>query len=212
MLPLTFTIPATSTTPAQIVTTQVSVPRDLLVAGNGNLGLTTASNNAVNRDGRLASGFNLVDLIARLELKHSKRFPVTVLLNLVTNTQTRDVVGAGPGGADLVLPNHENQGFWGEVQVGSTKARGDMLFGYTFMRLEKDAVLTPFNFSDVTQQSDMRAHRLAFAYAVDPRITFSIMGIVTQRANGLLGPFLPTPPGTLNRSTTRLQFDTVLRF
>jgi len=156
--------------------------------------------------------FNLVDLIARLELKHSKRFPVTVLLNLVTNTQTRDVVGAGPGGADLVLPNHENQGFWGEVQVGSTKARGDMLFGYTFMRLEKDAVLTPFNFSDVTQQSDMRAHRLAFAYAVDPRITFSITGIVTQRANGLLGPFLPTPPGTLNRSTTRLQFDTVLRF
>ena len=212
LLPLTFTIPATSTTPAQIVTTQVSVPRDLLVAGNGNLGLTTASNNAVNRDGRLASGFNLVDLIARLELKHSKRFPVTILLNLVTNTHTRDVVGAGPGGADLVLPNHENQGFWGEVQVGSTKARGDMLFGYTFMRLEKDAVLTPFNFSDVTQQSDMRAHRLAFAYAVDPRITFSITGIVTQRANGLLGPFLPTPPGTLNRSTTRLQFDTVLRF
>ena len=140
----------------------MSVPRDLLVAGNGNLGLTTASNNAVNRDGRLASGFNLVDLIARLELKHSKRFPVTLLLNLVTNTQTRDVVRAGPDGADLILPNHENQGFWGEVQVGSTRERGDMLFGYTFMRIEKDAVLTPFNFSDVTQQSDMRAHRLNF--------------------------------------------------
>lgn len=212
LLPLTFTIPGTSTTPAQIVTTQVSVPRDLLVAGNGNLGLTTASNNAVNRDGRLASGFNLVDLLARLELKHNKRFPVTILLNLVTNTQTRDVVRAGPGGADLVLPNHENQGFWGEVQVGQTRARGDMSFGYTFMRIEKDAVLTPFNFSDVTQQSDMRAHRLAFAYAMDPLVTFSITGIVTQRANGLLGPFLPTPPGSLNRATTRLQFDTIFRF
>jgi len=211
-LPLTFTIPATGTTPAQIVTTQVSVARDLLVAGHGNLGLTTASNNAVNRDGRLASGFNLVDLIARLELKHSKRFPVTILLNLVTNTQTRDVVRAGPGGADLVVPNNENQGFWSEVQVGSTKARGDMLFGYTFLRVEKDAVLTPFNFSDVTQQSDMRAHRLAFGYAVDPRVTFSITGIVTQRANGLLGPFFPTPPGSLNRATTRLQLDTVIRF
>ncbi|MCM3905124.1 MAG: putative porin [Pyrinomonadaceae bacterium] len=212
LLPLTFTIPATATTPAQIVTTQVSVPRDLLVAGNGNLGVTTASNNALNRDGRLASGFNLVDLIARLELKHSDRFPVTVLLNLVTNTQTRDVVRAGPDGADLILPNHENQGFWGEVQVGSTKTRGDMLFGYTFFRIEKDAVLTPFNFSDVTQQSDMRAHRLVFSYAVDPRVTFSITGIVTQRANGLLGPFLPTPPGSLNRASTRLQIDTVIRF
>ncbi|MCM3874751.1 MAG: putative porin [Pyrinomonadaceae bacterium] len=211
-LPLTFTIPATSTTPAQTVTTQVSIPRDLLVAGNGNLGLTTASNNALNRDGRLASGFNLVDLIARLELKHSKRFPVTIILNLVTNTQTHDVVRAGPDGADLILPNHENQGFWGEVQVGSTKARGDVLFGYTFMRIEKDAVLTPFNFSDITQQSDMRAHRAVFAYAVDPRVTLSITGIVTQRANGLLGPFLPTPPGSLNRATTRLQFDTIIRF
>lgn len=212
LLPLTFTIPATGATPAQIVTTQVSVPRDLLVAGNGNLGLSTASNNAVNRDGRLASGFNLIDLIARLEFKHSQRFPVTILLNFVTNTQTRDVVRAGPGGADLVLPNHENQGFWGEVQVGQTRARGDLSFGYTFMRLEKDAVLTPFNMSDITQQSDMRAHRLAFSYAMDPRVTFSITGIVTQRTNGLLGPFLPTPPGSLNRATTRLQFDTLFRF
>lgn len=211
-LPLTFTIPATGTTPAQIVTTQVSIPRDLLVAGNANLGLTTASNNAVNRDGRLASGFNLVDMIARLELKHSKRFPVTILLNLVTNTQTRDVVRAGPGGADLVVPNNENSGLWGEVQVGADRARGDVMFSYTFMRVEKDAVLTPFNMSDITQQSDMRGHRLVFSYAVDPRVTFSATGIVTQRANGLLGPFLPTPPGSLNRASTRLQFDTIIRF
>ncbi len=211
-LPVTITIPATATTPAQTITTQVSISRDFLVAGNANLGLTNASNNATNRDGRLASGFNLVDVLGRLEFKHSKRFPVTVLLNFVTNTLTRDVVTAGPGGADLVLPNHENQGFWGEVQVGSTKARGDILFGYTFFRVEKDAVLTPFNFSDVTQQSDMRAHRLAFAYAIDPRVTFSITGVVTQRANGLLGPFVTTPPGSLNRASTRLQFDTVIRF
>jgi Putative porin len=211
-LPITITIPATATTPAQTVTTQVSIPRDFLVAGNGNLGLTNASNNAVNRDGRLASGFNLVDLLGRLDLKHSKRFPVAILLNFVTNTQTRDVVTAGPGGADLVLPNHENHAFWGEVQVGQTRARGDMLFGYTFMRIEKDAVLTPFNMSDITQQSDMRGHRLAFSYAVDPRVTFTVTGIATERANGLFGPFVTTPAGSLNRATTRLQFDTVFRF
>ncbi len=211
-LPITFTIPATATTPAQTITTQVSIPRDLLVAGNSNLGLTTASNNATNRDGRLSSGYNLVDLLARLELKHSKRFPVTLLFNLVTNTQTHGVVTAGPGGADLVLPNDENQGFWGEIQVGSTRARGDMQFGYTLMRIEKDAVLTPFNFSDVTQQSDMRAHRFQFSYAADPRVTFAFTGILTQRPKGALGAFNLTPPGSLNRPTTRLQFDTVLRF
>jgi len=210
-LPVTITIPATATTPAQTITTQVSIPRDFLVAGNSNLGLTNASNNATNRDGRLASGFNLVDVLGRLELKHSKRFPMTVLLNFVTNTRTRDVVTAGPGG-DLVLPNNENNGFWGEVQVGQTRARGDISFGYTFMRIEKDAVLTPFNFSDLTQQSDVRGHRLAFAYAVDPRVTLSMIGIVTERPNGLFGPFVPTPAGSLNRATTRLQFDTLIRF
>ena len=212
LLPVTFTIPASGTTPAQTITTQVSISRDLLVAGNGNLGLTNASNNATNRDGRLASGYNLVDMLARLELKHSKRFPVALLFDFVTNTQTHAVVTAGPGGADLLLPNNEKHGFWGEVQVGSTKARGDMQFGYTFLRIQKDAVLTPFNFSDVTQQSDMRGHRLQFSYAADPRVTFAVTGIVTERPNGVLGPFGITPPGSLNRPTTRLQFDTVIKF
>ncbi|MEP6568380.1 MAG: putative porin [Acidobacteriota bacterium] len=212
LLPLTFTIPAAGGNPAQTITTQVAISRDLLVAGHGGLGLTNASNNATNRDGRLASGYNLVDLLARLELKQSKRFPVTVLLNLVTNTQTHNVVSAGPGGADLLVPNHENQGFWGEVQIGATKARGDMQLGYTFMRIEKDAVLTPFNFSDVTQQSDIRGHRFQFSYAADARVTLSMTGIFTERPNGLLGPFVATPPGSLNRSTFRLQFDTVVKF
>lgn len=211
-LPITVTIPASGTTPAQTITTQVSIPRDLLVAGNANLGLTTASNNATNRDGRLSSGFNLVDLIARVDLTHSKRFPVMLLFDFVTNTQTHDVVTAGPGGVDRILPNHEGNGFWGEIQVGRTRERGDIQFGYTFMQIEKDAVLTPFNFSDISQQSDMRGHRFNFAYAIDPRVTFSVTGIVTERLRGLLGPFANTPLGSLDRNTTRLQFDTMFRF
>ena len=217
LLPVTFTIPASGGTPAQTITTQVSIPRDLLVAGNGNLGLTTASNNAVNRDGRLSSGFNLVNLLARLDLKYSNRWPVSLVFNFVTNTQTHGVVRAGPGGADVIVPNHENNGFWGEVQVGKAKERGDLAFAYTFMQIEKDAVLTPFNFSDITQQSDIRAHRFQFAYTAfavekDPKVVFAVTGIFTERLNGLFGPFVATPPGSLNRATTRLQFDTVLRF
>ena len=212
LLPLTFTIPASGATPAQTITTQVSISRDLLVAGNGNLGVTNASNNATNRDGRLSSGYNLVDMLARLDLKYSKRFPVTLLLDFVTNTQTHDVVTAGPGGADLLLRNNEKHGFWGEIQVGQTKARGDTQFGYTFMRIQKDAVLTPFNWSDVTQQSDMRGHQFKFSYAADPRVTLTATGIITERSHGLLGPFAATPPGSVNRSTFRLQFDTVLKF
>jgi hypothetical protein len=210
--PVTFTIPATATTPAQTITTQVSIPREQLVSGNANLGVSIASNNAVNRDGRLSSGFNLVDLIGRLDFTHSKRWPVMLLFNAVVNTQVRDVVAAGAGGASVLLDNNENNGYWAEFQVGKSQVRGDLMLNYTFFRIEKDAVLTPFNFSDTAQQSDMRAHRFTAAYAVDPRVLLSFTGLFTGRPNGLLGVFGATPSGSLNRTTTRLQFDTTFRF
>ncbi|MBV9209260.1 MAG: putative porin [Acidobacteria bacterium] len=212
LLPVTFTIPASGATPAQTITTQVSIPRDLLVAGNGNLGVTTASNNATNRDGRLASGYNLVDIIGRLDLTRSKRYPIVLLFDFVTNTQTHDVVLAGAGGANLFLKNNENNGYWAEFQIGRQKERGDVQFNYVFSRVEKDAVLTPFNISDAFLQSDMRFHRLSFNYTADPRVVLTFTSFITQRPNGLLGPFAATPDGSLNRPTIRLQFDTSFRF
>jgi hypothetical protein len=210
-VPVTVTIPATGTTPAQTVTGFAAVPRELLVAGSS-LGVSLANTNAVNRDGRLSSGFNLVDLIARLELTHNKRFPVTLLFDFVTNTQAHDVIVAGTGGANRLIPNDESHGYWAEVQVGKARERGDLLFNYTFMRIEKDAVLTPFNFSDILQPSDVRAHRMIFTYTVDPRVVFSLTGLVSQRPHGLAGAFGTTPAGSLNRPTSRLQLDTVFRF
>lgn len=211
-LPVTFTIPASGTTPAQTITTQVSIPRDLLVGGAGNLGISTASNNATNRDGHLSSGFNLVDLISRLDLKHSARFPIALVFDFVLNTQTHNVVVDAPGGGVAILPNHEDKGYWAEFQMGRLKERGDVQFGYTLVRIEKDAVLTPFNFSDISQQSDTRVHRFAFSYATDPHVVLSFISFINERPNGLLGVFTPTPPGSLNRPTIRLQFETSFRF
>jgi TolA-binding protein len=222
-LPVSVNIPASGTTPARTVTAQVSVPRDMLVGGNSNLGFSSATTNAVNRDGRLSSGYNLLDLIARVELSRSKRWPLMLLLNFVTNTQAHDVVSAGPGGADVLQRNDEDRGYWAEFQVRrlvnrtkdespETPKRGDLLFNYTFLRIEKDAVLSPFNFSDLSIFSDVRGHRLSAAYTADPRVVLSLTGIFAQRPNGLAGPFGATPPGSLNRTLTRIQLDTILRF
>ncbi|HYY41079.1 MAG TPA: hypothetical protein VE775_00015, partial [Pyrinomonadaceae bacterium] len=142
----------------------------------------------------------------------SQRFPVKLLFDFVHNTQAHDVVGAGTGGANRLLTNHEDNGYWAELQVGKNRAAGDVQFGYTFIRIEKDAVLTPFNFSDILQPSDVRAHRLGFTYTVDPRVLLTVTEYISQRPNGLLGPFGATPPGSLNRATHRLQLDTVFRF
>jgi TolA-binding protein len=219
--PVTVVIPASGTTPARTVTTQVSVPRELLVTGNANLGLSVANTNAVNRDGRLSSGFNLVDLIARADITRSRKWPVMLLFNFVTNTQTRDVVTAGADGADLLLANDQGQGYWVEFQVGkdllrpsadNPVKRGDSFFNYTFVRAEKDAVLSPFNGSDFGLSTDVRVHRFFAGYALDPRVALTFTSFFTQRPTGLLGVFGQTPPGSLNRTLTRLQFDTVLRF
>ncbi|MDQ3088802.1 MAG: putative porin [Acidobacteriota bacterium] len=221
-LPVTITIPATTTTPAQTISTVVNIPREFLVSGNGNLGLSAATNNTVNRDGRLASGYNLVDLMAQFEFKQFKYNPMTLVLNYVRNTQTRDVIVAGVGGANVFLPNNENDGVWTEFRFQSLRktrgsdfnaaVRGDILFSYTFLRIEKDAVLTPFNWDDLIQGSDISGHRVFIGYTVDPRVTFNFTGLFNQRPNGLLGPFGTNPAGSLNRYTNRLQVDTVFRF
>jgi hypothetical protein len=218
--PVTVTIPASGTTPARTVTTQVSIPRELLVSGNGNLGLLLASTNAVNRDGRLSSGYNLVDLIARADISNSKRWPLMLLFNFVDNTQTHPVVVAGPTGADLALPNHEGRGYWAEFQVGNDLlrlpvekiTRGDVMFNYTFMRIGRDAILSPFNGSDIGKSTDARIHRFIIGYALDPRVALTLTGFFTQQPNGINGPFAPTPPGSLNQTLKRFQFDTILRF
>ncbi|HEX8188302.1 MAG TPA: hypothetical protein VF586_08125, partial [Pyrinomonadaceae bacterium] len=141
--------------------------------------------------------------------------------NFVTNTQARDVVTAGAGGANVPVPNDQGQGFWAEFQVGkdllrpsadNPVRRGDSFFNYTFVRAEKDAILSPFNGSDLGLSTDMRVHRVFAGYALDPRVALAFTGFFTQRPTGLLGAFGQTPPGSLNRTLTRLQFDTILRF
>jgi len=221
-LPVTITIPANGTTPAQTITTTVNIPREFLVSGNGNLGLSAATNNAVNRNGRLSSGYNLVDFVAQFEFKQYKYNPMTLILNYVRNTQTRDVIVAGAGGANVFLPNNENDGVWAEFRIGNLRKKrgsdfnaavsGDFLASYTFLRIEKDAVLTPFNWDDLIQGSDIRGHRIFFSYTVDPRVTFNFTGLFNRRPNGLPGPFGTNPAGSLNRYTNRIQIDTIFKF
>lgn len=221
-LPVTITIPATSTTAAQTVTGAAAISRDLLVSGNGNLGLAAGTNASVNRNGRLSSGFNLVDFIAQVEFKQNQYLPINFLFNYVRNTQTRDVIIAEANGEDVFLGNNEDTGIWAEFQVKSLRKKrgqdfnsavsGDLEFSYTYLRIEKDAVLSPFNWDDLLQPSDIQGHRLFFSYTADPRVTFNITGLFNNRLNGLLGPFRTTPTGSLDRQTIRIQFDTVFKF
>ncbi len=221
-LPVTVTVPSGGGGPAQTLTGVALISRELLLSGNGNLGLSNSTNAAVNRNGLLSSGFNLVDLITQVDFKKFRHSPFTFIFNYVRNTKTRDVIAAGPAGGDVLLSNNEGDGIWAEFRLQNLRktrgpeigdpVRGDLLLGYTFLRIEKDAVLSGFNWDDLVHPSDVKAHRIFFAYTVDPRVTFNITTLFNRRLNGLLGPFRTTPPGSLDREVVRLQFDTVFKF
>jgi hypothetical protein len=99
----------------------------------------------------------------------------------------------------------EKNGYLGTVQVGQTRERGDWLFGYGFTRIQQDAVLVPFNFSDILA-SNSRAHLPTVAYQPANGVVLQWTGLFSQRANKV---FVTSP---FNRWQNRMQFDVIYKF
>ncbi len=159
---------------------------------NGSLGTTNrlirdASGNPV---GFLAN-FNLFDVLGNLTWQAKDRFPVTFTFDYVRNFSGRI--------------DDEQNGYWTGVQVGQSRERGDWLFGYTFARIEQDAVLVPFNFSDILA-SNSRTHMPTIAYQVANGVTLQWTGLFSERVNKV---FQLSP---VNRTLSRMQFDFVYKF
>jgi hypothetical protein len=159
---------------------------------NGSLGTTNRiiRNGAGQPVGFLA-GFNLLDLLGNLSWQATTRFPVTFTFDYVHNLTSR--------------VRDEKNGYWVGAQVGQAKEKGDWLFGYYFTRIEQDAVLVPFNFSDILA-SNSRVHMPTIGYQIANNVTAQWAGLFSQRANKLL---LMSPE---NRYLNRMQFDVIYKF
>jgi len=98
--------------------------------------LDARNTNRVNSLGTgFVSGFNLVDLIADATMETSRKdYPVTLTADFVKNL---DAVGGN------------DKGLWIETQYGSAESLKTWSLGYTFSRIEEDAVLSPFLFDDM---------------------------------------------------------------
>lgn len=177
-------------------TTQVNggIQNGAGVTGNQNGALGTTNRiirNAAGTPVGFLAGFNLVDVLGNLTWQASGRFPVTFTFDYVHNATGR--------------VRKEKDGYWIGGQVGQTKEKGDWMFGYYFTRIEQDAVLVPFNFSDILG-SNSRAHMPTVAYQIANNVTFQWSGLFTQRANQVV---LTSPE---NRYLNRMQFDVIYKF
>jgi hypothetical protein len=159
---------------------------------NGTLGTT----NRLIRDASgtpvgLLANFNLFDMLGNLTWQAGPRMPVTFTFDYVRNMSDRI--------------DDERNGYWAGVQVGQAREKRDWLVGYTYTRIEQDAVLVPFNFSDILA-SNSRAHMPTFAYQVASGVTLQWTGLFSRRVKTL------SPEPAFNRWLNRMQFDVIYKF
>jgi hypothetical protein len=152
-----------------------------------------------------ASKFGILDAIARLDFDTgAKRWPVYALFDFAQNTEACDNLGVffAAGVAAPTCDPHQRHGYWSELKVGQTKNKGDLLLGYTFARIERDAVLAAFNFSDLRQPTNVAEHRIEAYYQAYPHVQVGF--------TGLIGRQLVTAQSlTEERWLKRFQFDTI---
>jgi hypothetical protein len=159
---------------------------------NGALGTT----NRVIRDANgipvdFLAGFNLFDVLSQISWQATPRYPVTFTLDFVHNLTDR--------------VDDEKNGFWGTVRVGRNSEQGDWVFEYTYTRIQQDAVLVPFNASDILA-SNSRAHIGTISYQINKNVSAGFNALFSQRVNKIV---LNSP---VNRWLVRPQFDVIYKF
>lgn len=190
---------------------------------------TTASANIVTINGKafptgvtnivnaqFGSKFGLFDAIARLDWDTGNaKWPVSFLGDFVQNTRACANVGnIQPKPADtstLVFAQATNfpcesshrRGYWLEARVGRLTEKRDWQVGYTRIFLEREAVLSNFNYSEMLQGTNVSEHRFdAF---------FMFQGNVQLGVTALIGK----PLGLQGRGQPwleRFQFDAIYIF
>ncbi len=137
----------------------------------------------------LVSDFNLVDVIVEAELATGRDgYPVRLLADVVRNTRAA---------------SDRDTGMWFEAEYGGSRAAGSYTLGYTYGRIEQDAVLSPFMFSDIPG-SNLQLHLLNVAYVPLPNLTLDLTLHITKS--------LDVDPGTNRAWLTRPHLAAIVRF
>ena len=170
-------------------------------------GVSTISNS------QFASKFSLFDNIAKLDIDTGNaKFPVSFIGDYVQNTEAcanlANIIATPASTATttykqvLNAPCKSNQrrGYWAEGRVGRLQEKGDLQFGYTRIYIEREAVLSNFNYSEIRQGSNVTEHRFDMFYQFDRSVQLGFAALVGR-------PLASTEPWL-----TRLQFDSVYIF
>ncbi len=129
-----------------------------------------------------------------------ERWPVRLLLEYEKNLNAFD---------------NQDAGFWGEIAFGQIRNRNDVQVGYSFARIERDALLSQFNESDMRAATNVLQHRLYAAWRMRPNVTANYTFWIGRTLDcRLQGAALATgfacnaaPPFNTEPYLKRMQFD-----
>jgi hypothetical protein len=143
-----------------------------------------------------ANLFAYFDAIVKLDIEtKNPRFPVMMQFNYVNNVRI----------------DTENKGYWADLMVGRTSEAKDLQFGYSYIRIQKDAVLAAFNESDLRAPTDILNHRLLFSYLFAKNVTGQFTAFVGKKMH----PAVNTSEGFNDANLNylkRFQFDIIYKF
>jgi hypothetical protein len=147
------------------------------------------------------SDFEYSDALVNMAIKTPwAKFPVNLIGEYIDNLRAR---------------NNQGQAGYGEISIGQTRNKNDIQFGYSFARIEQDAVISQFNESDYRAATNVVQHRTFFNWALSPSVTASYTMFIGRTLNTNLqnaARLSNIAVGQQEPFLKRMQLDLVYRF
>jgi Putative porin len=164
------------------------------------------------------SKFGLFDSLATFDVSTPwQRWPIKLIGDYVQNTEACanlanlkavpvDTVSLQYSQSTNFACNaHQRRGYWAEFQLGQANKRGDWEFDYTRIFIEREAVLSNFDYSDIRQGSNVTEHRAMVIYQVHRNVQLSYTALIGRPLNFAS----KSPP---QNWLERMQFDVIYTF
>ena len=167
---------------------------DQVAVGRATGPLNSLLTNQVERDAAgniigLVSDFNMVDTIVQAEFDTGREhYPLRVLGEYLKNTRAA---------------TDQDTGMWLEAEYGGSGETGTYELGYTIGRIEQEAALSPFVFSDMPG-TNLWLHMFTIAYVPVPNLTLDLTMHISRR--------LVTGTGANDNWLTRPHVAAIVRF
>ena len=161
------------------------------------------------------SPFLYADLILNNQIKTGvSRLPLNLLLEYEDNLAAKEhpIDFTGALATNLGKQSHV---YLADISLGQVKNKGDLQFGYAWLRQEQDSVIASFAESDQRAPTNILQHRLYALWKARANTVASFTWwhgrtLNTNLENAVLGPGLK--PGQIEPWLNRLQFDLIYSF